>query len=168
MPRFVITAAPLAAEPLMALVSGAHAARAAAGDGLEGPGALSVFLGLVRNRHAGRDVAYLTYEAYEPLALKAFERIADELTARVPDAVLGIHHRVGRVDIGEASVVIAAASAHRAEAYAATRFAIERIKQMAPIWKHEVFDGGAAWVEGATADPDDEDARETAWRRACP
>jgi molybdopterin synthase catalytic subunit len=67
------------------------------------------------------------------------------------------------VDIGQASIVIAAASPHRPEAFAACRYAIERIKQIAPIWKHEHFDGGAVWIEGATADPGDEDARRMAF-----
>ncbi len=78
-----------------------------------------------------------------------------------------MHHRTGRLELGEASVAIAAASAHRAEAFAACRYAIERIKQIAPIWKREHFEGGEVWVEGATADPDDEAAREEAVRRAC-
>ncbi|SRR5690606_22925426 len=167
MDRFAITSAPLRLEPLMDLVSRVHAEQAARDD-REGPGAVASFVGLVRNRHAGRDVDHLSYEAYEPLAIRAFGRIAAELAERVPDAVLAIHHRVGRLEIGEASVAIAAASAHRAEASAACRYAIERIKQMAPIWKHEVFAGGAAWVEGATADPEDAASRERAWSLACP
>jgi molybdopterin synthase catalytic subunit len=80
---------------------------------------------------------------------------------------LAIHHRLGRLEVGEASVAIAAASPHRAEAFAACRYAIERVKQIAPIWKHEFFDGGDVWIEGATADPDDEAARLDAYRRAC-
>lgn len=167
MDRFVITPAPLATEALMSLVSEAHAARAVAPDA-EGPGAVAVFVGLVRNRHAGRRVHHLEYEAYEPLALRSFERIAGEVTERVPDAVVAIHHRVGRLAIGEASVLIAAASAHRAEAFIVCRYAIERIKQIAPVWKHEVFEGGASWVEGATAQPDEDGPRDEAWRRACP
>jgi molybdopterin synthase catalytic subunit len=166
MDRFAITSAPLGLEPLMDLVSRLHAQRAARTGG-EGPGAVATFVGLVRNRHAGRNVDHLRYEAYEPLALRAFERIAAEVADRVPDAVLAIHHRVGRLEIGEASVAIAAASAHRAEASAACRYAIERVKQIAPIWKHEVFAGGAAWVEGATANPDDAASRERAWSHAC-
>ena len=78
-----------------------------------------------------------------------------------------MHHRVGRIEIGEASVVIAAASAHRADAFAACRYAIERIKQIAPVWKHEHFEGGETWIEGATADPDDQHARAEAERAAC-
>ena len=102
-----------------------------------------------------------------PLAVKAFERIAEEAHARWPSARLAIHHRTGRVDIGEASVVIAAASPHRAEAFAVSRYAIERLKQIAPIWKREHFDGGEVWIEGATADPADEVARQAALERAC-
>ena len=69
---------------------------------------------------------------------------------------LALHHRIGRLEIGEASVAIAAASPHRGDAYAACRYAIERVKQIAPIWKREFFDGGDVWIEGATADPDDD------------
>jgi molybdopterin synthase catalytic subunit len=130
-------------------------------------GAAVTFLGLVRNHNMGRRVRYLEYEAFEPLALKTFARIVDESRERWPGARLAIHHRIGRLQIGEASVAIAAASAHRAEAYAACRYAIERVKQIAPIWKREFFDGGDVWIEGATADPDDERARAEAERLAC-
>ena len=80
---------------------------------------------------------------------------------------VGIHHRTGRVEIGEASIAIVAASAHRADAFAVCRYAIERVKQILPVWKHEHFDDGETWVEGATSDPDDEAARLEARRRAC-
>jgi molybdopterin synthase catalytic subunit len=132
-----------------------------------GEGAVVTFLGLVRNHNAGRRVRYLEYEAFEPLALKTFERIADEVRERWPDARLALQHRVGRLEIGEASVAIAVASAHRAQAYAACRYVIERVKQIAPIWKREFFDGGDVWIEGATADPDDGRARAEAERVAC-
>jgi molybdopterin synthase catalytic subunit len=150
-----ITAAPLDAAAVTASVA------------REGDGAVATFVGLVRDRNAGREVLWLDYEAYAPLALKAFERIADEAAAQWPGARLAIQHRTGRVDPGEASVVIAAASPHRAEAFAACRYAIERIKQIAPIWKHEHFAGGEVWIEGATADAADETARATALERAC-
>lgn len=130
-------------------------------------GAVATFLGNVRDHNAGRRVRYLDYEAFAPLALRSFERIADEARNTWPDVRLAIHHRTGRVEIGEASVVIAAASAHRADAFAASRYAIERLKQIAPIWKHEHFEGGDVWIEGATADPLDEGARQTALERAC-
>jgi molybdopterin synthase catalytic subunit len=131
-----------------------------------GCGAVVTFIGLVRDHNLARRVLWLDYEAYAPLALKAFAQIGSEAAGRWPSVGLAIHHRTGRVAIGEASVVIAAASAHRADAFAASRFAIERIKQIAPIWKHEHFEGGDVWIEGATADPDDAAAREAAFERA--
>lgn len=130
-------------------------------------GAVVTFVGLVRNENAGRTVTHLDYEAYAPLAVKSFERIASEAAERWPSVTLAIHHRTGRLNIGDASVAIAAASPHRADAFAVSRYAIERIKQIAPIWKHEHFDGGEVWVEGASARPDDEEARAEARRRAC-
>jgi molybdopterin synthase catalytic subunit len=130
-------------------------------------GAVALFVGVVRDENAGHRVKWLEYEAYEPLAVRAFEQIAREADERWPGAQLAIDHRVGRLDIGEASVVIAAASPHRAEAFAAARYAIERLKQIAPIWKHEHFEGGDVWIEGATADPSDEEARQAALERAC-
>lgn len=130
-------------------------------------GAIATFVGTVRNHNAGRSVQWLDYEAYAPLAVRSFERIAEEARERWPDVRLAIHHRTGRVDVGQSSVVIAAASPHRADAFGAARYAIERIKQITPIWKHEHFDGGEVWIEGATADPEDEAARRTAMERAC-
>jgi molybdopterin synthase catalytic subunit len=132
-----------------------------------GCGAVATFVGVVRELNLGRRVVRLEYEAYAPLAVRVFERIAVEAAGRWPGAALAVHHRVGTLGIGEASVVIAAASAHRGEAFAACRYAIERVKQIAPIWKREHFEGGDVWVEGATADPDDAVAKETAFRRAC-
>jgi molybdopterin synthase catalytic subunit len=158
-PLLAIGRAPLSLEPLIEAVTG----RDRAGS----DGAVVTFLGLVRNHHVGRHVHYLEYEAYEPLALTAFARIADEARDRWPGAQLAVHHRVGRLEIGETSVAIAASSPHRADAYAACRYAIERVKQIAPIWKREYFEGGEMWIEGATADPDDERARAEAERVAC-
>jgi len=136
-----------------------------AADGRDG--AVVTFLGLVRNHNVGRSVRYLEYEAYAPLALKSFERIAAEIRDRWPSVKLALHHRIGRLEIGEASIVIATWSPHRGDAYAASRYAIERVKQIAPIWKREFFDGGDVWIEGATADPDDARARAEAERVAC-
>jgi molybdopterin synthase catalytic subunit len=132
-----------------------------------GDGAVSTFVGLVRDHNAGRRVLWLDYEAFAPLALRAFGQIAREASVQWPGAQMAIHHRTGRVAIGEASVVIAAAAPRRADACAASRYAIERLKQIAPIWKHEHFDGGAVWIEGATADPADDQARLAALERAC-
>ena len=160
-PAFVITTEPLDLAPLVASVArrleGAPASA----------GAVTSFLGTVRNENQGRRVDRLEYEAYEPLAVKSFERIAAEAAERWPDTRVAVHHRVGRLSVGEASVAIAAASPHRADAFAACRYAIERIKQIAPIWKHEFFAGGDVWIEGATVDPDDEEARGRALRIAC-
>lgn len=130
-------------------------------------GALASFVGLVREENQGRRVVFLEYEAYEPLAVRALERIVAEAREAWPGTRLGVHHRTGRLELGEASVIIAAASPHRADAFAACRYAIERVKQIVPIWKHEHFEGGDVWLEGATADPDDETARERAFRIAC-
>ena len=143
------------------------AARVVASVARSQDGGVTTFLGIVRDHNTGRRVMWLEYEAYIPLAIKSFEQIEREAAERWPDARLAIHHRTGRVEIGEASVVIAAASAHRADSFAACRYAIERLKQIAPIWKHEFFEGGESWIEGATADPDDRAAREAAFARAC-
>ena len=132
-----------------------------------GCGAVATFVGLVRDKNAGRRVLWLDYEAYGPLAEKTFERIATEAAGRWGSVRLAIHHRTGRLAVGEASVVIAAASPHRADAFAACRYAIERVKQIAPVWKHEHFEGGEVWIEGATADPGDDAARLAAFERAC-
>ena len=129
-------------------------------------GAVATFIGLVRDHNLGRQVRSLDYECYEPLAVSSLERIAAEAATEWPGARLAIAHRIGSLAIGEASVVIAAASPHRADAFAACRYAIERIKQIVPIWKREHFAGGDSWIEGATANPDDETARRTALDRA--
>jgi molybdopterin synthase catalytic subunit len=132
-----------------------------------GIGAVSVFLGLVRDNNLGRRVLHLEYEAYEPLALRGLNLIVEEAAERWPTVRLAIHHRIGRMEIGEASVAIAAASPHRADAFSASRYAIERIKQIVPIWKHEYFEGGDVWIEGATADPENTEARQQALKIAC-
>ena len=132
-----------------------------------GDGAVASFIGLVRDHNQGRRVSFLDYEAYEPLAIRALHRIVDEIGQAWPDSLVGVHHRTGRLVIGEASIIIVAVSPHRAHAFAACRYTIERVKQIVPIWKHEHFEGGDVWLEGATADPDDESAREAAYRIAC-
>jgi molybdopterin synthase catalytic subunit len=153
--RYHVTSEPLDTNEAAAIVSGPEC------------GAVATFVGLVRDHNVGRRVLWLDYEAYAPLALKTFAKIGDEAAGRWAGVRVAIHHRTGRVAIGEASVVIAAASAHRADAFAAARFAIERVKQIAPVWKHEHFEGGEVWIEGATADPEDVAAREAAFERAC-
>jgi molybdopterin synthase catalytic subunit len=154
-PQVAVTSEPLDSNALAALID-------ATGDG-----AVVTFAGVVRDHNQGRHVQFLEYEAYEPLAVRALQRIVDEARELWPGARIAVHHRLGRLDIGEASIVIAAASAHRRDAFAACRYTIERVKQIVPIWKREHFDGGEVWLEGATADPDDQAAREKAYRTAC-
>jgi molybdopterin synthase catalytic subunit len=153
--RFAITTEPLNTAALELLVTDNE------------NGAVATFVGRVRRQNAGRRVLWLEYEAYAPLAIVSFERIAGEARQHWPDTTLAIAHRIGRLEIGDASIVIAAGSPHRADAFAACRYAIERVKQISPIWKHEHFEGGTVWVEGATANPDDVAAREVAVGRAC-
>jgi molybdopterin synthase catalytic subunit len=156
-PLIAVTAAPLDLQALT---------QAVAQDDT-GDGAVVSFAGLVRNKNQGRAVSFLEYEAYEPLAMRALQRIVDEAREAWPSARLGVHHRTGRLELGEASIVIVAASPHRAAAFAACRYMIERVKQIVPIWKHEHFEGGDVWLEGATADPTDDKARQEAYRIAC-
>ena len=161
MSLLAVTAQALSVERLSAEVAALSAAQG------EGCGAVTSFAGLVRAHHQGRAVTYLEYEAYEPLAIKTFQQIQREAGEHWPGVVVGMHHRTGRLEIGDASIVIAAASAHRAAAFEVCRYVIERVKQIAPVWKHEYFEGGAAWVEGAVADPEDAAARDAARARAC-
>ena len=130
-------------------------------------GAIASFVGLVRETNQGRRVSYLEYEAYEPLAVRALQLIITEAGETWADTRIGVHHRTGRLELGEASIIIVAASPHRAHAFAACRYTIERVKQIVPIWKHEHFEGGDVWLEGATADPSDEAARAKAREIAC-
>lgn len=113
-----------------------------------GDGALCLFAGVVRNENAGRRVTHLEYEAYEEMALEVLAEIEGQARSRWPIADVRIVHRLGRLEIGEASVAVAVASPHRAEAFAACRYAIDTLKEKAPIWKKEYFEGGAVWVEG--------------------
>lgn len=108
-------------------------------------GAVVSFTGVVRSHNHGKDVVRLEYEAYPQMALRVFERIADEARQRFR-ARVAIHHRVGALAPGELSVVIAAAAQHRADAFDACRHAIEALKADAPIWKREVYPDGSSWV----------------------
>jgi molybdopterin synthase catalytic subunit/molybdopterin converting factor small subunit len=111
-------------------------------------GAVVVFLGTVRDHHAGRPVEKLTYSAYRPMALEGLRRIVADLEAASPGLRAAIVHRLGEVPVGEASVVIAVGSPHRAAAYEASRTALERLKAEIPIWKREHYaDGEVAWRE---------------------
>ena len=109
-------------------------------------GAIASFVGTVRNRSRGRDVLYLEYEAYEGMAEETMAELARELGERHDLLAVAVHHRVGRVEIGEPSVAIAVSSPHRAAALAACKEAIDTLKQTVPLWKKEVYRGGEEWI----------------------
>jgi molybdopterin converting factor subunit 1 len=111
-------------------------------------GALVVFDGFVRNSFKGRQTLYLEYEAYEQMALEKIREIGAQMHQRYAIRRVAIVHRLGRLEIGETSVLIAVASAHRAAAFDACRYAIDTLKRTVPIWKKEFFVGGAVWAEG--------------------
>ena len=111
-------------------------------------GALCLFVGVVRNENAGRRTIAIEYEAYGAMAESEMARIAEGLSRDFPSVRVRMIHRVGRLEVGEASVAIAAVSPHRAEAFAACRAAIDRIKTTVPIWKKELHpDGSSDWVD---------------------
>ncbi len=139
-PNFLVTSSPLTLEGMVELVRA------------DKDGAVDLFVGVVRDHSAGRRVLFLDYEAYPEMAEKVFRQIALEIQERWGTDRVAIHHRIGRLQIGEISVVIAVAAPHRAQAFEACRYAIERIKQVAPIWKKEHFEDGAVWVEGPSAE----------------
>lgn len=111
-------------------------------------GAVVVFEGIVRNHSRGRKTLYLEYEGYEPMAVRQMESIGREIREKFPIDRLGMVHRLGRMEIGETSVAIIVTSAHRRAAFEACRYAIDRLKQIVPIWKKEYFEDGAVWAEG--------------------
>jgi molybdopterin converting factor subunit 1 len=110
-------------------------------------GGISTFLGAVRDHSRGKSIDHLEYEAYPEMAVREMEKICDEATEKWPGVRVGIAHRVGRLDIGDLAVVIAAAGPHRAEAFDSCRFAIDVLKERVPIWKKEVATDGEYWVE---------------------
>ena len=112
----------------------------------ESAGAVATFLGTVRRQSRGRTVLYLEYEAYAEMAEDVMAQLAAELEQRYDLWAVAIHHRVGRVEIGEASVVIAVSAAHRQDALAACKDAIDTLKQTVPLWKKEVYEGGEEWL----------------------
>lgn len=131
---FRITHQPIDLEELVRCVSDAEA------------GAIVPFIGTTRNYNEGRRVIALDYEAYPEMAEKELARIGAEAKQKWPICKMAIVHRLGPVQIGEASVIIVVSSAHRDAAFAASRFAIEEIKKTVPIWKKEVFEGGEVWI----------------------
>lgn len=111
-------------------------------------GAVVVFDGIVRNHSRGRATRYLEYEAYEAMALRQMEDLAAQARERFAIRNVAIVHRLGRIEIGEPSVLIAVFSAHRAAAFDACRWIIDTLKQTVPIWKKEFFEDGAVWAQG--------------------
>jgi molybdopterin synthase catalytic subunit len=109
-------------------------------------GAVASFAGTTRARSRGRDVLYLEYEAYEGMAEQVMAELADALKSRHDLCEVAIHHRIGRVDIGETSVVIAVSAPHRAAALTACHEAIDELKVTVPLWKKEVYEGGEEWI----------------------
>ncbi|HWP23470.1 MAG TPA: molybdenum cofactor biosynthesis protein MoaE [Candidatus Binatia bacterium] len=109
-------------------------------------GAIATFIGTTRNHNQGRKVLALDYEAYPEMAEKELARIGADAKEKWPICRIAIVHRLGPVQIGEASVIIAVSSAHRDAAFAACRFAIEEIKKTVPIWKKEIYEGGEIWI----------------------
>jgi len=113
-----------------------------------GSGALVVFLGVVRDEDQGRKVRYLEYDAYRSMAEKEMRRVGEEVLARWPLTRIAVRHRFGRLEVGETALVVAASAPHRSDAFEACRYAIDRIKEIVPIWKKEVWEDGEAWLEG--------------------
>lgn len=120
------------------------AVTAAVADGTTG--ATVTFIGTTRDHNDGRTVTQLEYEAYPEMALPEMRKIGATARQRWPISKIAVVHRIGVVPIGEASVVIAVSAAHRAAAFAACHFAIDRLKEIVPIWKKEHFEGGEVWI----------------------
>jgi molybdopterin synthase catalytic subunit len=111
-------------------------------------GALVVFDGVVRNHSKNKPVRFLEYDAYELMAIKKLEEVGSRAKRQYAIRDIAIVHRLGHMDVGECSVVIAVASAHRGPAFEACRFAIDTIKEIVPIWKKEFYEDGEVWIEG--------------------
>jgi molybdopterin synthase catalytic subunit len=129
-----ITDQPLSLEPLVNVVKRSSS------------GAVATFLGVVREQTRGRQVRYLEYEAYREMAICKMREIADEIRREWEVDEIAMVHRVGRLQIGDASVAIAVSAPHRREALAACAYAIDRLKEIVPIWKKEVWTDGEEWV----------------------
>ena len=132
--RFVITKEPIVIEDVVKKVERREA------------GAITTFIGTVREWTNGKKTLYLKYEAYVPMAVSMLAQIGKEINEKWPGAAAAITHRIGRLDISDAAVVIAVSSPHRKAAYEANEYAIERIKQIVPIWKKEHWEDGETWI----------------------
>ena len=136
---FEVTTEPLDARRAEAAVSHSRA------------GAICTFTGIVRDSSRGRSVTHLEYEAFAEMATAQMRKIADEIADRWPEARVAMAHRTGRLEIGEASVVVSVSAPHRAEAIAACKLGIDRLKESVPIWKKEHASDGTYWIEGDEA-----------------
>jgi molybdopterin synthase catalytic subunit len=114
-------------------------------------GAVTLFYGDVRNHNEGRSVERLEYEAHESMALRKMREVAAETRQRFPEVCeVGVWHRIGTLEIGETSLLVAVSSPHRKDAFEACHWCVDRIKEVVPVWKKEHWADGAAWVEGHT------------------
>ena len=109
-------------------------------------GAITTFIGTVREMTAGKKTLFLTYEAYVPMAAKKLEQIGEEVKEKWGDIDIAITHRIGKLEISDVAVVIAVSTPHRKDAYEANQYAIERIKEIVPIWKREHWESGEQWI----------------------
>jgi molybdopterin synthase catalytic subunit len=116
-------------------------------------GAVALFQGVVRNENLGRRVLRLEYDAYPEMAARKMREVAEEVRTRWPVNEIGIVHRIGRLEVGETVLLVAVSSAHRREAFEACQYAVDRIKEIVPVWKKEVWEGGEEWVEGHAISP---------------
>ncbi len=132
-PSFILTNDPISVEEVTAKVL--H----------DSHGATLAFVGTTREFTRGQRTVLLEYDAYAPMAVKTMEQIGSEIADKWPGTLCAITHRLGKVGIGEISVVIAVSSPHRADCYEASRYAIERLKQIVPIWKKEIWEDGSEW-----------------------
>jgi molybdopterin synthase catalytic subunit len=119
----------------------------------KGAGAICTFTGIVRDNSRGRSVTHLDYEAYTEMATAQMRKIADEIGVRWPEARVAMAHRTGRLEVGEPSVVVSVSTPHRAEAIAACKWGIDRLKESVPIWKKEHAADGTYWIEGDESKP---------------
>jgi len=118
-----------------------------------GAGAICTFTGIVRDNSRGQSVTHLDYEAYAEMAVPQMRKIGDEIKERWPGARVAMAHRTGKLEIGEASVVVCVSAPHRHEAIAACQWGIDRLKESVPIWKKEHSADGTYWIEGDSAQP---------------
>ena len=109
-------------------------------------GCVVTFLGVTRDHNEGRRVLRLEYEAYQPMAERKMAEIIDEMKARWEIGSVAVAHRVGRVDVGETSMVLAVSAPHRAPAFEAAQYFVDQLKRVVPIWKKEFFEGGEVWI----------------------